>query len=151
AMAMSKRSPPAMPPAVLTITASSAPLRSPLGKRTRSDPASCTRTRRLTPEAATTVTATRPTARLPAKIPPCADPRTAFGLLAFASMGVTSAVVWPIGCGSSNRHRAAQRAFVEIVLAARIHDGAAVHDGEMIAEFAGEIEILLDQHDGDLA
>ena len=32
-----------------------------------------------------------------------------------------------------------------------LHYGAAVHDGEMVAEFAGKVEILLDQHNRDLA
>ena len=32
-----------------------------------------------------------------------------------------------------------------------LHYGAAIHDGEMVAEFAGKVEILLDQQNGDLA
>jgi branched-subunit amino acid ABC-type transport system permease component len=65
-MSMAKRSPPAMPPAVLTMTASSALPRSVLGKRTRSEPASWARARRLAPDAAATARARRPNARLPA-------------------------------------------------------------------------------------
>ena len=56
-----------MPPPVLTITASSASAVA-LGKRTRSEPFSCTRARRVTPPAAVTVSAIRPLARLAAKI-----------------------------------------------------------------------------------
>ena len=62
-----KRSPPVMPPPVLTITASSA-CDPPLGKRTRSEPSSCTRVRRVRPPAAATRNAMCPVARLAAKI-----------------------------------------------------------------------------------
>src|SRR5580704_10781888 len=135
-MSMSKRSPPVMPPPVLTMTASSAVLLLPLGKRTRSEPASWTLPRRLPPGPAATVNATLPTARLPVKIS-----------LRSGAPSIGS----PIRIRASNRHGALERALVEIVAVAGIDDGAAVHDGEMVAEFAGKVEILLDQHDGDLA
>src|SRR6202795_1841051 len=135
-MSRSKRSPPVMPPAVLTMTASSAGLLLPFGKRTRSEPASWTLPRRLPPGPAATVNATVPTARLPAKIS-----------LRSGAPSIGS----PIKNRASNRHGALERALVEIVAVAGIDDGAAVHDGEMVAEFAGKVEILLDQHDGDLA
>src|ERR1700675_801074 len=136
-MSTSKRSPPVMPPAVLTMTASSAVLLLPLGKRTRSEPASWTLPRRLPPSPAATVNAMRPTARLPAKIS--------------LRNGALSSIGSPIRNRVSNRHGALERALVEIVAVAGIDDGAAVHDGEMVAEFTGKVEILLDQYDGDLA
>src|SRR4051812_39131789 len=136
-MAIEKRSPPVMPPPVLTITASRA---SPaLGKRTRSEPCSCTRARRVTPPSAATVSATRPVARLAAKIS-LARSATATGTL-FASPGEI------LRRGRSNRQRALERAFVQIALAAGIDDGAAVHDHQIVAQLLGEVEILLDQND----
>src|SRR5580692_1031273 len=135
-MSTSKRSPPVMPPPVLTMTASSAVLLSPFGKRTRSEPASWTLSRRLPPGPAATVNAALPTARLPAKIS-----------LRSGAPSIGSAITYR----ASNRHGALQRALVEIVAVTGVDDGAAVHDGEMVAEFAGKVEILLDQHDGDLA
>src|SRR5580700_7378923 len=135
-MSTSKRSPPVMPPPVLTMTASSAAWLLPFGNRTRSEPASWTLPRRLPPGPAATVNAILPTARLPAKIS-----------LRSGAPSIGS----PIKYRASNRHGAFQRALVEIVAVAGIDDGAAVHDGEMVAEFAGKVEILLDQHDGDLA
>src|SRR5580700_7886771 len=136
-MSTSKRSPPVMPPPVLTMTASSAAWLLPLGKRTRSEPASWTRPRRLPPSPAATVNAILPTARLPAKI----------SLRSGALPSIGSAITYR----ASNRHGALECALVEIVAVAGIDDSAAVHDGEMVAEFAGKVEILLDQHDGDLA
>src|SRR5580658_5928269 len=135
-MSTSKRSPPVMPPPVLTMTASSAVLLLPFGKRNRSEPDSWTLPRRLPPTPAATVNAILPTARLPAKIS-----------LRSGAPSIGS----PIKNRASNRHGALQRVLVEIVPIAGIDDGAAVHDGEMVAEFAGKVEILLDQHDGDLA
>src|SRR5271169_6444424 len=126
-----------MPPPVLTMTASSAAWLLPFGNRTRSEPASWTRPRRLPPCPAATVNAMRPTARLPAKIS--------------LRSGVLPSIGSPIKNRASNRHGTPERALVEIVAVAGIDDGAAVHDGEMVAEFAGKVEILLDQHDGDLA
>src|SRR5205085_11824885 len=49
------------------------------------------------------------------------------------------------------RERAPERAFVHIAPRAAVDDRTALHDGEMIAELAGEVEILLDQHDRDAA
>src|SRR5580700_6249528 len=135
-MSTSKRSPPVMPPPVLTMTASSAAWLLALGKRTRSEPDSWTRPRRLPLSPAATVNAILPTARLPAKIS-----------LRSGAPSIGS----PIKNRASNRHGALERALVEIVTVAGIDDGTAVHDGEMVAEFAGKVEILLDQHDGDLA
>src|ERR1700733_13076300 len=127
-MSTSKRSPPVMPPPVWTMTASSAARLLPLGKRTRSEPDSWTRPRRLPPSPAATVNATLPTARLPAKIS-----------LRSGAPSIGS----PIKNRASNRHGALQRALVEIVPIAGIDDGAEGHDGEMVAEFAGKVEILL--------
>src|SRR5215471_17043451 len=107
-MSMPKRSPPAMPPAVFTSTASSARPAGP-GKRTRSEPCSATRLRRVTPAVAATASAIRPSARLAAKI--------------ISADTVAAGAVAPVG------------------------DAAAIHDDEMIAELAGKVEILLDQHD----
>src|SRR3984957_1939599 len=135
-MSTLKRSPPVMPPPVLTMTASSPARLLPLGKRTRSEPDSWTRPRRLPPSPAATVNAILPTARLPAKIS-----------LRSGAPSIGS----PIKNRASNRHGALERALVEIVAVAGIDDGAAVHDGEMVAEFTGKVEILLDQYDGDLA
>src|SRR5215468_138869 len=64
---MSKRSPPATPPAVLTKTAER-PSPSGEGKRTRSEPDSCRRPRRVTPSSQRTSKRTAPCARLAAKI-----------------------------------------------------------------------------------
>src|SRR5580658_8444164 len=135
-MSTSKRSPPVMPPPVLTMTASSAVLLLPFGKRNRSEPDSWTLPRRLPPTPAATVNAILPTARLPAKIS-----------LRSGAPSIGS----PINNRSSNRHGALECALVKIGAVAGIDDGAALHDGEMVAEFAGKVEILLDQHDGDLA
>ena len=44
-----------------------------------------------------------------------------------------------------------ERRLVQVVAAARIDHRAAVHHDEMVAELARKIEILLDQHDRDLA
>src|SRR6202050_1266384 len=136
-MSTSKRSPPVMPPPVLTMTASSAAWLLPFGNRTRSEPDSWTRPRRLPPGPAATVNATLPTARLPAKIS--------------LRSGALPSIGSPIKIRASNRHGALERVLVEIVAIAGIDDGTAVHDGEMVAEFAGKVEILLDQHDADLA
>ena len=68
----SKRSPPVIPPAVLMMAAS-IPAPALWGKRMRSEPASCTRARRLVFEAAFTVATMRPVARLAANtaLPRC--------------------------------------------------------------------------------
>src|SRR5262245_31378698 len=64
---MSKRSPPATPPAVLTNTAER-PSSSGEGKRTRSEPDSCRRPRPVEPSSQRTSKRTAPCARLAAKI-----------------------------------------------------------------------------------
>src|SRR3981081_525996 len=64
---MSKRPPPATPPAVLTNTADR-PCASGDGNRTRNEPDSCRCRRRVTPSTRCTSKATDPTARLAAKI-----------------------------------------------------------------------------------
>src|SRR6195256_2958995 len=51
----------------------------------------------------------------------------------------------------SNRHGALEHRLVHGLAGARIDDRAAVHDREMVAQLAREVEILLDQHDRDLA
>src|SRR5262249_43932925 len=51
----------------------------------------------------------------------------------------------------SDRQRPLERSVIHVGAAAGIDDGAAVHHREMIAELLREIEILLDQHDRDLA
>ena len=130
----SKRSPPAIPPAVLTIMASHSP-GSALGKRTRSEPSSCTRTRRVRPSCAATASAMRPTARLSLKTLSCA-----------AAPSVTLA-----SDATLQRNRPAECGFIHIRFGAGIDHRAAIHDREAIAEIAGKIEILLDQNDGDVA
>src|SRR5262245_13809408 len=64
---MSKRSPPARPPAVLTNKAES-PSSSGDGKRTRKEPDSCRRPRLVIPSSQRTSKLTAPCARLAAKI-----------------------------------------------------------------------------------
>src|SRR5258705_12148812 len=51
----------------------------------------------------------------------------------------------------SDSHGALERSFVNGLARARIHDGAAVHHGEVVAELERKVEILLDQHGCDLA
>src|SRR6202035_1883990 len=148
AMLMSKRSPPAMPPAVLTSTAES-PASSGEGKRTRSDPASCSSRRRVTPSMSLTSNRTAPLARLAAKIaalcdvvsfciPPTLSPRDLnSGLLRHRP--------------GSQGHLTADFRRIEIASIAGVFHGAAVHDREIVAELAGKVEILLDEDDGDVA
>src|ERR1700738_5130090 len=126
-MSRSKRSPPATPPAVLMSTASSSRARAP-GKCMRSPPASCSRTRRVIPRPYSATSAMRPTARFAANT--CA---------------LSSARL------ISQCQRALERRLVHVGLAAGVDDGTAVHDGKIVAELAREVEILLDQHDRDLA
>src|ERR1043166_930083 len=125
-MSRSKRSPPAIPPAVLMSTACSSRARCP-GKCMRSPPDSCKRLRCVIPRPYSAVTAMRATARFAANT--CA--RSPARLM-------------------SQCQRPLERRLVHIGPAARVNDGAAVHDGKMVAEFAREVEILLDQHDRDL-
>src|SRR6476646_5233814 len=161
-MAMENRSPPVMPPPVLTITASSA---SPaaLGKRTRSEPSSCTRARRVTPPAAATASAMWPVARLAAKVcarsslasitRPAVMPREGWHPVntkasAYAiGRGVLGPRFRGDDAGPSYRQRAFERAFVHAVTLAGIDDGAALHHQQMVAQFLREVQILLDQND----
>src|SRR5215467_7820868 len=126
-MSRSKRSPPAIPPAVLMSTASSSRLRCP-GKCMRSPPDSCRRLRCVIPRPYSAVSSMRATARFAANT--CA--RSSARLI-------------------SQRQRALERRLVHVGSAARVDNGAAVHDGKIVAEFAREVEILLDQHDRNLA
>src|ERR1700751_3760259 len=125
-MSRSKRSPPAIPPAVLMSTASSSRMRCP-GKCMRSPPDSCRRARVVMPRPYSAVSAMRPIARFAANT--CA--RSSARLI-------------------SQRQRALERRLVHVGPAAGVDDGAAVHDGKIVAEFAREVEILLDQHDCNL-
>src|ERR1043166_6794698 len=126
-MSKSKRSPPAMPPPVLMSTPSSSRLRCP-GKCMRSPPDSCRRLRWVIPRPYSAKRSMRATARFAANT--CA--RSSARLI-------------------SQRQRALERRLVHVGPAAGVDDGAAVHDGKIVPEFAREVEILLDQHDGDLA
>src|SRR5215469_13572663 len=49
------------------------------------------------------------------------------------------------------RHLAADLGRIEARAVAGIFDRAPIHDREIVAELAGEVEILFDQHDGDVA
>src|SRR6202165_5936559 len=49
------------------------------------------------------------------------------------------------------RERAFERALVHLAALAAVDDRTPLHDRKMIAELAGEVEILLDQHDRDPA
>src|SRR2546430_17655446 len=97
-MSISKRSPPAMPPAVLTNTPDR-PSASGEGKRTRSEPDSCKSPRRVTPSCRCTPNLTAPWARLAANVaelarvlsvrirPPNATPDTALQRHLAADLG----------------------------------------------------------------
>src|SRR5437868_5989841 len=140
---MSKRSPPATPPAVLTNTADS-PCASGDGNRTRNEPDSCRRRRRVTPSARCTSNLTEPTARLAAKISEaawvvsvCICPRAVRVLIASQMSNVQSArTTRPVLQG----HGAAELARIELAAIAGEFDGAAIHHGKMVAEFAGKVE-----------
>src|ERR1051326_1716211 len=94
----------------------------------RSPPDSCKRLRCVIPRPYSAVTAMRANARFAANT--CA--RSSARLM-------------------SQRERALERRLVHVGPGAGVNDGAAVHDGKIVAEFAREVEILLDQHDRDLA
>ena len=51
----------------------------------------------------------------------------------------------------SDSQRAFQRLVIEIGFVTGIHDGATVHDDQLVAQLFGEVEILLDQHDSHAA
>src|SRR5207302_740009 len=139
AMSISKRAAPAMPPAVLTNTPDR-PSASGEGKRTRSEPDSCKSPRRVTPSCRCTPNLTAPWARLAANVaelarvlsvrirPPNATPDTAL-----------------------QRHLAADLGGIEVGAVAGIFHRAAVHDRKIVAELAGKVEILFDQHDRHIA
>src|SRR4051794_39080743 len=139
---MSKRSPPAMPPAVLTNTADN-PSVSGEGKRTRSEPDSWSWRRRVTPSCRCASNATAPRARLAAKI-------------AEAAL-VISLRIRPHGRVRRHqkfilqRHLPTDFTRVEIAAIASIFHGAPVHDCEIVAELAGKVEILFDEEDCDVA
>src|SRR3984893_4823246 len=118
------------------MTASSSPEGGP-GHRTRREPSSRTRKRRVMPALAWTASAMRPTARLAAKV--CVVTGTVAGLLTLHPL-----------LANSNRHCALERRLVHGVAGAGIDDRAAVHHHEMVAQLACEVEILLDQYDRDL-
>src|SRR5262249_23375878 len=127
-----RRSPPATPPAVLTIMASSS-AEAGLGQRTRSEPSSRRRQRRVMSPLARTASETVPTAR-------------------FAAMlRARPAAACPTPIPFSNRHRASERRLVHRLTAAGIDDRAAVHHREMVPQLAREVEILLDQHHRDFS
>src|SRR5689334_5659293 len=136
---MSKRSPPATPPAVLTNTPDS-PSPSGDGNRTRSEPDSCKVPRRVTPSRAWTSKRTAPRARFASKTPDMADSSLRIRLPSRSRQ-----------ISGLQRHLAADLARVEIgAVAGELHR-AAIHHRETVAEFAGKVEILFDQHDGDVA
>ena len=85
------------------------------GQRTRSEPASCTRARRVLPATCLTANETLPTARLAAKI---------------ASLFAANAPVTSAPAKDLNRHRALERRLVEIAAARRIDHRAAIHHEE---------------------
>src|SRR5207245_2086041 len=128
---MSKRSPPAMPPAVLTNTPDR-PSASGEGNRTRKEPDSCRTPRRVTPSSSLTSNLTAPWARLAAKVAevarvvsvripsPKAQPRRPYLRL--------------------QRHLAADLGGIHRAAVAGVFHGAAVHDREIVAELAGKVE-----------
>src|SRR3954451_6132108 len=135
---MSKRSPPATPPAVLTNTPER-PSSSGEGKRTRREPDSCNIPRRVTPSRAWTSKRTAPRARLASNTEDVAKTSLRIRLPSRSRQN------------GLQRHLAADFARVEIgAVAGELHR-AAIHHGKTVAEFAGKVEILFDQHDGDVA
>src|SRR6516225_10104973 len=122
-MSMSKRSPPATPPAVLTNTADR-PSPSGEGKRTRSDPDSCKARRRVTPSAWWTSKLTAPRARLAAKI-------AEFVLVVSLRIRPASHQRPHPDGDRSKRHLPADLARVEIAAIAGVLHRAPVHDSEI--------------------
>src|SRR5205085_11325918 len=120
-----KTSPSAMPPAVLIRTADRAST-SGDGNRTRSEPASRTRCRRVRPSRLRTRSSTVPTARFAANAagkavePDCRmlPPRTKMARMALQG------------------HRPADRGRVEVGAIAAKLDRATIHHGKCVAEFA---------------
>src|ERR1700679_3222492 len=58
---------------------------------------------------------------------------------------------WPSRPQTLQRHLTADFARVEVRSIAGVFHGAPVHDSKIVTEFAGKVEILLDQHDCDVA
>src|SRR6266851_4824912 len=153
-----KRSPPATPPAVLTMTASSSAEAGP-GQRTRSGPSSRRRERRVTPALARTASTMLPTARFAANV----QATSATACPTFAPLSSSQPNPGPLRramqaalkpdmtskAERSNRHCAFERRLVHRVTAAGIDDRAAIHHREMVPQLAREVEILLDQYHGD--
>src|SRR5258706_8828842 len=134
---MSSRAHPAPPPAVLTKTAER-PSASGEGKRTRSEPDSCSWRRRGTPSWRCTSKATVPRARLAAKIAdvalvvsvrirPQILPKRAHDLVGSRHQA------------NLERHLAADFAGIHRTAVAGIFHGAPVHDREIVAELAGKV------------
>src|SRR5215510_8183857 len=126
-----------MPPAVLMITVSSGSADT-FGKRTRSEPFSCTCARTVLPSRTPTVRSIRPVARLAAN-------------MSGVALKFTAIVGIRLTQPPSDGQRALQRSFVHAGFVARIDDRAALHDREVVPQFPSKIEILLDQHDGHFA
>src|SRR5712672_787987 len=145
-MSMSKRSPPATPPAVLTKTAER-PSASGDGKRTRSEPDSCNWRRRVTPSIWCTSNVTEPWARLAAKI---AEAALVVSLRIRPQFSPKGPRPLPVRL-CLKRHLTTDFAGIEIAAIAGIFHGAPVHDRKIVAELAGKVEILFDQHDRDVA
>src|SRR6516165_820978 len=153
-----KRSPPATPPAVFTITASSSAEAGP-GQRTRSGPSSRRRERRVTPALARTASTMLPRARFAANV----QATSATACPTFAPLSSSQPNPGPLRramqaalkpdktseAERSNRHCAFERRLVHRVTAAGIDDRAAIHHREMVPQLAREVEILLDQYHGD--
>src|SRR5262245_45052597 len=141
---MSKRSPPAMPPAVLTNTPER-PSPSGEGKRTRSEPDSCRSPRRVTPSRRCTPNLTAPRARLAANTEDACEMSPGIGASTLPQGWTASAA------RALHSHLAADLARIEAGTIAGILHRAAVHHCEIVAELTGKVEILFDQHDRDVA
>src|ERR1043166_2059043 len=98
--------------------------------------------------------------RSPPAIPPAGDrrwrwviprPYSAVSAMRPTARFAANTCAWSSARPMSQRQRAFERRLVHVGPAAGVDDGAAVHDGKIVAEFAREVEILLDQHDRDLA
>src|SRR5882724_4375097 len=140
-MSMSKRSPPAMPPAVLTNTPDR-PSPSGEGNRTRSEPDSCKTPRRVTASSSLTSNLTAPWARLAAKVADVAR--------------VVSVRIRPPSPAAKivlrlQRHLAADLGGIHGAAVAGVFHRAPVHDREIVAELAGKVEILFDENDRHVA
>src|SRR5262249_22310357 len=117
---MSKRSPPANPPAVLMKTPES-PSSSGEGKRKRKEPASCKVPQHVAPFRTCTSSRTAPRARLPSNIEDVTDtsllirlPKITFGL---------------------QRHLATDLTRIEIGAVASVFHRSTIHNRETVAEF----------------